>query len=402
MRKLKTLTLLFLFLFTKTAISCSGFKLTIDNQTMVGLSEDYLNPNTIISTKKATINSFGVIFFGYSETGMDRQSAINDKGLVFDSFAIDEERKTKSQKGVKVDGDIAYQLNEDIMTSCSNVNDVIKLLSKYSLEDMGSQWFFADKDGNSIIVEADTIIKGDKNYQIVTNYNQSQVNSKNPITCKRYIGANNILSNKQEFTKEYGLQLIKAMYQTPSCYATQYSQLFDLSKGKLYLFLFHNYEEEVEFDIASLLNQDLKWVPIQSYFKNKSNYLLELSNYTTTIRITSKMNYLTDKETMTKYIDSIMSLPFYCTELFRDTILNIGIYHARNNQNEIAQLIAEKYTYYKLEVFSISEYLLAYVDYNNKKYSTAKMHIDFSLTRRPADQNYLSLEAAIKQRKQNK
>ncbi len=391
-----------MFLLTKNAIPCSGFRLTIDNRTMVGLSEDHLNPNTIISTKKATVNSYGVIFFGYSEVGMDRQSAINDKGLVFDSFAIDEDRKARSQNGIKVDRDIAYQLNEDIMTSCSNVNDVMKLLSKYSLEDMGSQWFFADKEGNSIIVEADTVIKGDNNYQIVTNFNQSQVNSKIPISCSRYLSAENILSNKQEFTKEYGLQLIKSMYQTPSCYATQYSQLFDLSKGKLYLFLFHNYEEEVEFDINSLLNQDLKWIPIQSYFKNKSNYLEDLDNYKTTIRIVSKMDSLTDKETMTKYIDSLMVLRFYCTELFRDTILNIGIYHARNNQNDIAQLIAEKYTYYKLEVFSISEYLLAYVDYNNKKYSSAKTHIDFALSRRPEDQNYLALKKIIYLQTKNK
>ena len=394
--------MLFLFLLAKNVMPCSGFRLTIDNHTVVGLSEDYLNPNTVISTKKATVNSYGVIFFGYSKVGMDRQSAVNDKGLVFDAFGIDEDRKTNSHNGIKVDVDIAYQLNEDIMTSCSNVNDVIKLLSKYSLEEMGSQWFFADKEGNSIIVEADTIIRGEKNYQIVTNFNQSQVNSKNPITCSRYLSADKLLSNKQEVTKEYGLQLIKSMYQTPSCYATQYSQLFDLSKGKLYLFLFHNYEEEVEFDINSLLNQDLKWIPIQSYFKNKSNYLEDLDNYKTTIRIVSKMDSLTDKETMTKYIDSLMILRFYCTELFRDTILNIGIYHAMNGQNEIAQLIAEKYTYYKLEVFSFSEYLLAYVDYNNKKYSSAKTHIDFALTRRPEAQNYLSLKASIYKRIKNK
>ena len=81
--------LFFLLLLTKNVMSCSGFRLTIDNRTMIGLSEDYFNPNTVISTKRASTNSYGVIFFGYSETGMDRQSAINDKGLVFDSFAID-------------------------------------------------------------------------------------------------------------------------------------------------------------------------------------------------------------------------------------------------------------------------------------------------------------------------
>lgn len=395
MRKQKILCINFLLLLTNIVIACSGFRLTINNQTMVGLNEDYLNPNSIISTKRATINSYGVIFFGYSETGMDRQSAVNDKGLVFDSFAIDDERKTKKQKGVKVDGDIAYQLNEDIMISCRNVNEVIKLLSRYSLEEMGAQWFFCDKEGNSIIVEADTIIRGDKNYQIVTNFNQSQLNSKNSITCKRYVGASKILSNNQEFTKKYGTQLLESTHQTPNCYSTQYSQLIDLSKGKLYLFLFHNYEEEVEFDINTFLNQDLKWVPIQSYFKNKFNYLLALNNYTTTKRIASKMNKLTDKETMTKYIDSIMTLSFYCTQLFRDTLLNIGIYHAKDSQNEIAQLIAQKYTQYNLEVFSMSEYLLAYVDYNDKKYTMAKTHIDFALARRPEDKDYLSLKTSI-------
>lgn len=374
-----------------TSVGCSGFKLTVGAKTMVGLNEDFWKPNTIIWTKKASEKTYGAVFFGYVDS--PRESGINDKGLIFDVFSTPP-RKLNPQNGIKLLENDIQSFKENLLLSCATVNEAINYLKKFNLEIInGVQLFIADKDGNSIVVEADTVIKSFTNYQIVTNFNQSKVSQNNPVTCGRYIAGNQILSNSQEFSIDYGKRLLKSMQDTMG---TQYSQIFDLSTGTIHLFLFHNYNEEVILNVNDLLQQEIN-KPIQSYFKDKNKYLLFYNNFETTKRIAEKMTTNTPFKIVEAYIDTLISLPNSLPQLFADSLIKLGVHFEKFHETSKSELIHNSFSKFPFKVkgYPLFEYYEAIIEMNKNNFTEAKQHIDVALKKRPDNKDFLLLKTEI-------
>jgi len=381
----------FFLSFHLTSIGCSGFKLTVGAKTMVGLNEDFWNPNTIMWTKKATVKTHGAVFFGYVDS--PRESGINDQGLIFDVFTTPT-RKTKPQGGIKLLESNIQSFKENLLLSCGTVSEAINYLKKFNLEIInGVQLFIADKEGNSIVVEVDTIIKPFNNYQIVTNFNQSRISQNSPVTCERYIAGNQILSNSQEFSLDYGKKLLKAMQDT---IGTQYSQIFDLSTGTIHLFLYHNYNEEVILNVSDLTKQEIN-KPIQSYFKDKNKYLLFYNNFETTKRIAGKMTITTPIKILEKYIDTLISLPNSLPQLFADSLIKLGIQSERFNDSSKSEIIHNSFSKFTFKVkgYPLFEYYEAVIELNKNNLAEAKQHIDIALKKRPDNKDFLLLKTEI-------
>lgn len=234
----------------------------------VSFNEDWSDPNTKIWSEKGTDSTYAIVWLGYES--MPRQSAINEMGLVFDVFTVPE-REVELIDDEDFDGE---KFKTDLMSTCATVLEVIQFIRSYDMAQInGAQLMFADRTGSSVIVEADTMIfQLDKDYQIVTNFNQSQIATQASIECKRYLTADSILNKDQRIGMEYCKNILQEI-SFKECSGTQYSVIYDLTEMKIHLFLFHNFNEIHSLDVNQIFKEREIDQSLSSLFIQNSNYL---------------------------------------------------------------------------------------------------------------------------------
>ena len=223
--------------------ACTAFLMKSGNKVLVGNNEDGSNPETRIWTvPSGSKGTFGRVCFGFND--LSAQGAVNEKGLWFDAFGLPSE-PTYPVRGEIYPGD----LQDLIMAECTTVNDVIAMLKKYNRSQMTRyQWMFSDREGNSIIVEADTIIQRQGNFQVVTNFRNSKHPAGKGYECDRYQTATKLLGN----CKEANLQTMRKILSDTHSEGqdvTLYSYIADLTNGLIYVYHFHNFENVAVLDI---------------------------------------------------------------------------------------------------------------------------------------------------------
>ena len=253
--------------------ACSMFKYTINGKTFVGNNEDWTDPNAWMWIESDEAEENGVVFFGFSD--FFPQGGINDKGLVFDGFAMPD-LQIKNIEGKKA---FYWELFEDIMHSSSTVDEVKSTLIQYNLSPLSTaQLMFVDKSGTSIIVEGDEIIESTESYQIATNFYQSLVPKEGYAkTCTRYATIQSMLKDINSFTAEFGISVLDAAHQDIRSRSgpglkTQYSNLYDLDKGIIYLSLHSNFNDVVELSVSDLVKKGNHKLELNSLFVDDKTY----------------------------------------------------------------------------------------------------------------------------------
>lgn len=240
-------------------MGCTGIFYGHNKITLAGNNEDWMSPFTRIWFIPAEGKKFGRICFGFQEGGT--QGAMNDQGLFFDGFAL------KPAEVKPVPGKETYpgNLMQKAMEECRTVEEVIALFERYDRQELAScQYFIADKEGNSAIIEATAIIRKKGPYQIVTNFRQSAVSGA-AITDSRYLIARKMMETKGEADVNLIRGILAATHQEGK-YPTQYSNICDLKNGVIYLYYFHNYEQSVRLDLREELKKGKRVVEMKSLF----------------------------------------------------------------------------------------------------------------------------------------
>ncbi|MEL6252571.1 MAG: linear amide C-N hydrolase [Bacteroidota bacterium] len=260
------LCLLLASILSISTFACSMFSFQVDGKTLVGNNEDYFDPDTWMWTDKR--GKYGSVFFGFGN--FFAQGGMNEAGLVFDGFAM-EARKVKNTTGKKSTN--PAKLIRKIMGSCSTVAEVEEIMKQYDLSFMeNAQLMFVDRTGASLVIEGDDYVHSEGTYHITTNFYQSSTPKSDFYkVCHRYAAGDKIMSNGLEYSVEYGESVLAAMHQEDFWGGTQYSNIYDLEEKKVYLYLFHNYEERVEFSLEDLLKKGKK-VQLKSLFKETDEY----------------------------------------------------------------------------------------------------------------------------------
>ena len=317
-----------------SCFACSMFKLTLDGKTIVGNNEDYYNPMTNMWVIPSSRNQYGAIFFGFDD--YFAQGGVNEKGLVFDGFAIFPGMEVLNTEGKEKISSEKFM--EKLMAECATVDEVEAFVKKYNLYFLkDAQLMFVDKAGNSIILEGDEIIKSDKNYQISTNFYQSQIQNPNQITCDRYLAGDAILRGEQSFSKDYAKSVLKAMHQKGFWGGTQYSNIYDLHNGMIYLYFYHNFEEEVSINIQETIKKGKYKTDISALFKPHKEYEQFKINYQsckTAIEKLSKSRKTTEiKPLLNHLLDNQVTL------VYGQQLAEMGDKFLKNKESEQAVLI---------------------------------------------------------------
>ncbi len=165
MKKLSSLTTiisLFLLFTTISApiYSCTIFCASRDGKVLVGNNEDGFNTQTKIWFVPPAKDQFGYATWSYND-GFP-QGGMNDQGLFFDGTANRKLPVTGSLHKPKIN---PKYLILQLLTTCATVDDALKHLDKYNLEDLKrSQLFLCDSSGNAVIVEGDKIVRKKKDH----------------------------------------------------------------------------------------------------------------------------------------------------------------------------------------------------------------------------------------------
>ena len=229
--------------------ACSALVVENGDQVLVGNNEDYFKTRTKMWFIQPTKNWYGAVFFGFDD--YLSQGGMNQKGLVCDSFSVPP-HEVKGQEGKRP---LKGNLFKKMMLTCATTQEALDLITRYDLSLMENfQVLLADANGDAAIVEGDAVIRKTGPYQIVTNFRQSQTPA-DDITCQRYLIARDMLENSRAKDLSLVRRILAATHHEAK-YPTQYSNIYDLKARKIYLYHFHNYQEEVVIDLEKeLANQ---------------------------------------------------------------------------------------------------------------------------------------------------
>jgi hypothetical protein len=247
---------------------CTVFYAAAGDLAFAGNNEDSFNPLTRAWFIPASDGRYGRVYFGYDD--LSPQGGLNDQGLFFDGLSVPYKALVTSVNKPDYPGG-PLALFDEMMAKSTTVDEALALLERYSLPDIeAAQFFFGDKAGNSAIVEGDTIIRKQGSFQIATNFRLSE-NPDPPYPCDRYNTADERLSEAGRYSVELFRQILDATRQDHYV-QTVYSQVYDLKKGLIYLYLFHDFQNGVVLNLADELAKGPHMVSVASLFPKNQSY----------------------------------------------------------------------------------------------------------------------------------
>jgi hypothetical protein len=262
------------FLDSKT-IACTAFMMADEDRVLVGNNEDYKIPYTRVWFVPAANAQHGRVYFGYDN--FSPQGGMNDQGLFFDFFAVKKMEIKRSKDKPKFPGPMI----DTMLAELATVEEVLNLFDQYNLEWMSKgQMFIVDKSGDAAIIEGDEVIRKSGPYQVVTNFRLSKIaKDQRPCrwpawSCSRYKKAEKMLMASDKATVANFRNILKATHRGPYnvISRTQYSNIYDLKRGIVYLYYLHNFDNEVVLNLSAELNKGRHYYDIPSLFGKDKKY----------------------------------------------------------------------------------------------------------------------------------
>ena len=266
--------------------ACLTFMQATDHTVLVGNNEDSNYFTTKMWTEPAAEDLYGCLFFGYEIDGrLLLQGGINEAGLVYDGLATDPLEVKNSRHKKRYEGNLL----EKAMRECATVGEVLVLFDQYNLEEFDrAQFIFVDRSGASAIIEGDAIHRKAGAFQVAANFCLSQIEPGADYLSERYTIAQSMLAGSDGSVDSF-TKILAATHQEGEWGQTQYSNIYDLTTGRVYLYHFHNFAAPVVLNLSEELQKEKYVTDIPSLFppnhafhmfqkkmrENKLSYLLE-------------------------------------------------------------------------------------------------------------------------------
>ncbi|MBK9688534.1 MAG: hypothetical protein IPO65_12580 [Saprospiraceae bacterium] len=276
-------TLFFILLgLVQSAWSCSGYKITVGDKTIVGCNEDAWRATPHIWFENT--GRFGAAFTGSrfdGPHGYAPQAGMNEAGLAFERLA------SYHPKIYKKSGELAIinptQYLKDILHKCKDVEEVKTYISEfdysYFIEDV---FMYVDKSGQYLIVEPYKLTLGNDTSYVISNFCPSITSVQQAHHLARYRNGVDLLKQKTDTSLAFCTALSDTMHVCRSKIGdgTLLTTIWDLKEGKVNLYFYHDYKHAVEFDLKEELEKGDHLIPIQNLFP-PNNEFKKLENFKT-------------------------------------------------------------------------------------------------------------------------
>jgi hypothetical protein len=248
---------------------CTIVTLAKDGIVLAGNNEDWTEPRTKIwFVPASSTGAHGRVYVGFDHAPIhDRfQGGMNDQGLFMDMNAVNPTGWQGEPGKPSFRGDLV----EHILSCYSTVDDVVEFFEQYNVPDLNTLRIpVADAKGNSVIVEWGQgqlqFLSKEGWYQISTNFIQSNYESPAEYPCQRYKIADRLLRKATAASVDMVRSILSATH-SEHISPTLYSNICDLKERSIHLYLFHNFEEEVMFDLDTELTKGEAEYPLRSLF----------------------------------------------------------------------------------------------------------------------------------------
>jgi len=263
-----------LILILNTAVyASSAFMAKRGDAVLTGRNGDSKNPNAIMHVLPSHAGKHGRIYLGAEDQGgFYYTTGMNDQGLwygstsLYDGVALPERHDIHNYYNKPT---WSTELTVKIMEECATVDEAIEIYSTYFSPYWNGHTLFVDKQGNSVIVEfgeKDVVfIRKKNNYQVMTNFPNSDTLNARWYNCYRYNTAMNLLSGGDKISPAFFRSICDAVHQEGSS-PTSLSTVYDVINGQLYIYYFYNYEELLKFNIDEELRKGERYYKIPGYF----------------------------------------------------------------------------------------------------------------------------------------
>ena len=252
-------------------LSCTVFHVSNEEFCFGGNNEDYNIEDTFIYFYPSTNTSYAKVIVGYS--GLYKiQGGMNEKGVFWDGLAAPYLEVKNSTEKPYFNGHII----DYILDTCETCQDALDILSQYNMKIFErSQILIGDKYGDSFIIEGDIILQKSEYYQVATNFYLSQYPNP-PYPCWRYNTALLLFQNNplENLSVEFCASVLNAVHQE-GAYPTQYSTVYDLKNGLIYLYYYHNYHTVKMFNLTEETKSGYHSYSIPGLFKQDSQRPLQ-------------------------------------------------------------------------------------------------------------------------------
>lgn len=219
------------------------FKATREGVTLVGSNGDSDNRLSRVWFFPAEVKKHGRLYFGY-QFGLFYQGGMNDQGLVF-HWVEEGFKKWQKDPGKKAN---KRALSELIMEECATTEQALKIYAQYNETLFSSaSIMLVDKTGDSAIVR----------------FEDGKLKVRRPKGEDQCLGFGEPVAQlRLEEAKAISKETVKAILQ--ECLqrgpvATQYSSVYDLQNGVVYVYLFLKSKEELRFDITGEFSRGSHW-----------------------------------------------------------------------------------------------------------------------------------------------
>jgi hypothetical protein len=171
--------------------------------------------------------------------------------------------------------------------------------------------FVVDKSGDAAIVEGDAVTRNSGSYQVLTNFRPSQIpENQRPCrwpaySCGRYKKTEKMLLAIDKPTVARFRDILKATHR--SSYnviaTTQYSNIYDLSNGLVYVYYLHDFEHEIVFHLRRELNKGPHYFDLPALFDRKVKYEIQVYTHASpAFRISYPKHYKVAKPTLNEVL----------------------------------------------------------------------------------------------------
>jgi hypothetical protein len=239
--------------------SCTIIYASDSTTALAGNNEDWINPFPIVRFQPAEDGKFGYMCFGFQggwpkKVGFQQEGAVNEKGLFYD-FATAEVVEVPRDPN-KPD---CWPLMNKVMEECSTVEEALKLFTEYNFREVwGGHYLIGDRFGNSAIIEPLTFIRKSRKYQIITNFLQSKTDPETSSDA-RYQLASELFENSDTISVGLFRRILNETHMEDYGGSwTLYSNIYNLKTGDVYIYSFHNYDNEVKLNIHEELKRSYR------------------------------------------------------------------------------------------------------------------------------------------------
>jgi len=272
---------------THSAHSCSMYKITIGDKTMVGYNEDAWRITPRIWFENPSKNgNYGAAFTGSRAIGNNQfapQSGMNNVGLSFSRLVAHYPREVNNpiEKRKAISSPSSYL--KDILHSCKTVKEVQQYIEEYDHSFFINDVFiYIDKSGDYLIVEPYSLKTGNNSYYVLSNFCPSITNNEESRKLAKYRnGVDFLREHKLDTTLAFCTSLSDTMHvcRERNGDGTLLSSIWDLKEGVITLYFYHDYNYSIKYSLKEeLMKGDHiikipKLFPANSEFERLTNYI---------------------------------------------------------------------------------------------------------------------------------